>query len=298
MTKYNYVSRSTVLRGQYVTSSKLLFNFTVDQLKEQYVDILSVLNDKILVSFRYLVHLFIYNHEGRHLSTIAISGDELVQDATWTISGNIVYTTTYSHIVVVMSESGRVITTHTHLTKPFYFSVSNDGIIYLADWERGVYQSTNDGLSWSLVFNSTNGWHCWQAIRVTIDQSDNFWTLQHGDNDDNHLRVYNVDRRRADGNVTWRDINVTTIDARHIHLSSFSRLSYDDNVNIFLSDFNNKTIHVLLLIDQYHCQLLSSHHIQNEPKGLAVDNKRQQMYVGQESGLVEVFKLTYRHGSD
>ena len=99
-------------------------------------------------------------------------------DATWTPRGNIVYTTCPSNKVVVMSESGKVITTHTQMTLPQYLSVSSDNIIYLADSETGVYQSTDDGISWSLVFKSTDEWHCWQVIKVTTNHCDDFWTLE------------------------------------------------------------------------------------------------------------------------
>ena len=283
-----------------MTSSQLLKNFTVDQLKGLSVNILSVFNDKLLVSCGVdLSQLFIYSREGRHLSTITTNDNDELWDATWTPRGNIVYTTFSSNRVVVMSESGKVITTHTQMTDPRYLSVSSDDIIYLADYMTGVYQSTDDGVSWSLVFKSTDGWHCDQVIKVTTDHSDDFWTLEQSNNWMNyHLRVYSVDRRRSDGNVTWRDINVTTTDGKHIDLSGSSRLSYDGNMNIFLSDCFNKAVHVLSVNGQYHCQLLSSHHIENNPYRLAVDKERQLLYVGQDEGVVGVFKLTYGEGVD
>ena len=279
-----------------MTSTQLLQNFTVDQLKDLYsVNILSVFNDKLLVScggnLFGLSQLFIYSREGRHLSTITINNKDRLCDAMWTPRGNIVYTTCDSNKVVVMSESGKVITTHTQMTKPRDLSVSSDDIIYLADSKTGVYQSTDDGVSWSLVFKSTDRWHCRQVIKVTTDHSDDFWTLGYIDNKNWHLRVYSVDRRHSDGNVTWRDINVPTTDGKHIDLSG-SRLSYDGNMNIFLIDYSNRAVHVLSLNGQYHCQLLSSHHFKNNPCRLAVDKERQLLYVGQGKSVVGVFKLT------
>ena len=262
-----------------------------------YINKLSVFNDKLLVSRVGLSQLFIYSREGRHLSTITTNNNDRLYDATWTPRGNIVYTTCENNRVVVMSESGKVITTHTQITEPQWLSVSNDDIIYLADSHTGVYQSTDDGVSWSLVFKSTGGWHCEQVIKVTNDHSDDFWTKKYSDNNSYHLRVYSVDRRRSDGNVTWRDINVPTTDGKHINLSC-SSLSYDGKVNIFLSDCDNKAVHVLSVNGQYHCQLLSSHQIKNEPFRLAVDRERQLLYVGQEEGVVGVFKLTYGDGGD
>ena len=280
-----------------MTSSQLLQNFTVDQLKSLYVDILSVFNDKLLVSVNGHSQLFIYSREGRHLSTITTNNNDELRDATWTPRGNIVYTMRNSNKVVVMSESGKVITTHTQMTEPLCLSVSSDDIIYLADYKTGVYQSTDDGVSWSLVFKSTDRWHCRQVIKVTTDHSDDFWTLEQSDKNNFHLRVYSVDRRRSDGNVTWRDINVITTDDEHINLSN-SNLSYDGNMNIFLSDFDNNAVHVLSVNGQYYCQLLSLHHIKNNPWRLAVDKERQLLYVGEAWGVVGVFKLTYGDGGD
>ena len=281
-----------------MTSSQLLQNFTVDQLEDYCVNILSVFNDKLLVSCSYLSQLFIYSREGRHLSTITTNNNDRLYDATWTPRGNIVYTTFDSNKVVVMSESGKVITTHSLMTSPRCLSVSNDDIIYLAYSQTDVYQSTDDGVSWSLVFKSTDGWHCEQVIKVTNDHSDDFWTLEYSDNNSSHLRVYSVDRRRSDGNVTWRDINVPTTHGKHIDLSEYTSLSYDGNMNIFLSDYANKAVHVLSVNGQYQCQLLSSHHIENELFRLDVDRERQLLYVGQEEGVVGVFKLTYGDGGD
>ena len=278
-----------------MTSFQLLQNFAVDQLEDCGVNILLVFNDKLLVSRYGLSQLFIYSREGRHLSTITTNNYDELWDATWTPHGNIVYTTCdNSNKVVVMSKSGEVITTHTQMASPRYLSVSNDDIIYLADSQTGVYQSTDDGVSWSLVFKSTDGWHCYHVIKVTTDHSDDFWTLEYSDINYWHLRVYSVDRRRSDGKLTWRDINVIITDGENIDLSGYIRLLYDGNMNIFLSDYHNKAVHVLSV--NGHCQLLSSHHFKNKPHILAVGKERQSLYIGQDGGVVGVFKLTYGDG--
>ena len=190
-----------------------------------------------------------------------------------------------------MSQCGEVITTHTQMTDPRFLSVLNDDAIYLADGTKGVYQSTDDGVSWSLVFKSTSGWQCGQVIKVTTDQSDDLWTLEESSGN-KHLRVYSVDKRRSEVNVIKRDVNVPKTDGKHINLNH-SRLSYDGNMNIFLVDWANKAVHVLSVNGQYHCQLLSPHNLKNKPCRLAVDKKRQVLYVGQDRGVVEAFKLTY-----
>ena len=282
-------------RTQSVTSSQLLLNFTVNHLKRYDVNILSVFNDKLLVGCDGLSELYVYSCEGCHLSIITINDNDMLRDAAWTPNGNIVYTAWNSKKVVLISESGKVITTYTKMIDPWNFNVSNDGIIYLADREIGLYQSTDDGVNWSLVFKSTDGWRFKQVIKVTTDHSDDFWTLEKSNNYNWHLRVYSMDRRSADGNVTWRDINFPTTDGKHIDMSR-SRLVYDGNKNIFLNDIYNKAVHVLSVHGQYHCQLLSSNHLENQPCGLTADSKRQLLYIGQMKGVVGMFKITNENG--
>ena len=41
-----------------------------------------------------------------------------------------------------------------------------------------VYQSTDDGLTWTRMFNITDGWECRQVIKVSTDSNtDVLWTL-------------------------------------------------------------------------------------------------------------------------
>ena len=266
-------------------------------MKDWRVDILSLFKDKLLVSSSYLSQLIICSREGHHRLTIATNDNDKLRDATWTPQGNIVYTT-YSNKVVVISESGKINSTHTHMKVPWHLSVSNDDVIYLVDlasYYGGVYQSTNEGVSWSLVFKSLYGWNCEQLIKVATKSSDVFWTWE-SNGINKHLHVYNVYGRSFDGNMTWRDIFPTT-DGKHIDLSH-SSLSYDGNMNIFLSDQNNQAIHVLSVNGQYRYQLLSSHQIKNKPWRLAVDKERQLLYIGQTGRVVGVFKLIYGEGSN
>ena len=298
-----FLNRSTELQTNLVNSCELVTNFTVDQLKGKWINILSVFNDKLLVSRDGISRLFIYNREGHYLSTIALSNDDQVRDASWTPRGNIVYTTASGSKVVVISESGEIITANTQMTYAQNLSVSKDGVIYLiADRKTGVYQSTDDGASWSLVFKSTEGRHCLQAIKIaSTDHSEDFWTLESiGDTFlyTWYLRVYSVDKRCSDGNVTWKDIDLTISDDKQIHLSDNSSLSFDGNENIFLSDYFNKAIYVFSVNGQYRCQLLSSDHIKKEPCKLTIDKDRALLFVGQQQRVVGQFKLLYGKKND
>ena len=275
-----------------MTSFQQLFNFTADHLQGAYVKILSVFKNKLLLGGEDFSQLFIYSNEGVYLSNITTTDDNItLWDATWTPSGNIVYTKFNCGELVVMTESAEIIIKHTQMTKPWYFSVSDD-IIYLTDLDEGVYQSTDDGISWSLVFKTTAGWDCEHVIKAITDLSDDYWTLESDDKYKRHLSVYSVDRRLSNGNVTWRNINLPKTNGKNIELFN-SRLSLDSSMNIFLSDLDNKAVHVFSANGKYHRQLLSSKHIKDKPTRIAVDKERQLLYVGQQSGVVEVFTLTY-----
>ena len=297
-----YVNRSTNLRSQYVTSSQLLLNFTVDQLRQfKYVNILSVFNDKLLVSCVFNSNLFIFSREGHHLSTIPTDKNDKLRDATWTPRDNIVYAAFNSSKVVVMSKSGKVISTHTHMTKPMYFSVSDD-TIYLADLQTGVYKTADDGISWNLIFISTYGRRCFLVIKVKIstEQRDDYWTLEKDKGNNTYLRVYSVnssytimDRKRNDNYVIWRDIKVFTANGLQFTKFEHSCLSRDGTANIFFSDVYKNDFYMLPTNCQYNCQILSSHYVNYTPYRLVVDKERQLMYVGQRYSVVGVLKLTY-----
>ena len=234
--------------------------------------------------------LLIYSREGHYLSTITTN--DYPFDATWTPRGSIVYTT-YSK-VVVGSKTGKVIAVHSQMTNPRYLSSWED-IIYLTDVRKGVFRSTDDGVSWNLVFIPHG--LCKQAIKVTSDSDyqDDFWALVFIGHK-YRLGVYCVDMRNSLDKVTWREINVTNTDSEHIQLHS-TKLSFGGYNNIFLTDFGNKVVHVFSVTGQYHGQLLPSLQLNNSPERLAEDKVNQLLYVGQGLGVVSVFKLSYGDGS-
>ena len=276
-------------------ASHLLFSLPVNHLAPASVDILSIYKNKLIVSCFGYSRIFIYNHKGSHLSTVITNNNDWLLDAAWTPRGNIVYTTSRVNKVVVVAESGKLITTCTQITEPRYLSVANDGIMYLANFNTGVYQSTDDGMNWSLVFKSTDGWHSWQVIKVTTDNNDDFWTLEVDNNKKYHLRVYSADTSNVNSSVKWRDIQVIPKNGK---LKSFesSIMTHDGNMNVFISFRYTDGVYVLSINGSYQCQLISSNDIQNKPFRLAVDYEGQLLYVGQKKSVVEVFNLTYGVG--
>ena len=276
----------------------MLLNFTVDQLMNKWINILSLFNDKLVISKDKFHNLFIYSRDGDHLSTIEIKDKDELRDVTWTPMGKIIYTT-YNNKVVVMSSSGKIITTHTKIKAPRYLSVSNDDIIYLADYETGVYQSIDDGVSWNFVFNSTEGWHCLQVIKVTANLKNNFWILVEDNENNRHICEQNASYAHPDIKVTWTFKKAETIsrqERQQINLR-YSTLSYDGTMNIFLNDVIGQKIHALFVNSRLfvnHSQSSFSYNMEQSPCSLAVDKQRHLLYVGLENGIVQILEIAYR----
>ena len=270
-------------------SSQLFFNFTINQFP--LVNILSLFNDTLLVGSSGQTQFFIYSHTGRNLLKITDGDKAQICDATWTPRGNILYATKKPYKVVVMSQNGTIIAICRNMKELSYFSVSSDNGIFVIENGEHIFYSVDDGISWRLQLRLPHGWLCWQVIGVINGRNKQFWMLGHDDKARYNLAVYGT---RLYGEALWRNVNLTLTESNHVYLVR-SSLSYDGNMTIFLNDFFNKALHVFSVSGLYRYKLLSPRSIKNNPCRLAIDNKRQLLYVGQENGLVEVFMLLYWH---
>ena len=267
------------------------YYFVIPQLIAFEIDILSVYGKKVLVSRKGHSYFYIYRQTDRDISRISIlnSKTDTLMDATWTPHGNIVYTTQIDRkLIVEEGESGDVITSH-QMTSPQLLSVSNDGIIYLADSQTGVHQSTDDGITWNSIFKATSGWHCRQVIKVTSDNNDDFWTLENNGQND-RLRVYSVDRRHSNGITTTRNINMTIADEVQINLPS-SKLLHDGKDNILLTDQRSGTSYLFSWDGQYQRQLPSQNPY--KPYGTTIDKETKRLFIGTRNGIVGVLNVIY-----
>jgi hypothetical protein len=191
-----------------VKSAKQKMSLTLKENADSSVIVLSVSREgQLLVGQRR--HLHVHSANCSHVTSIKLPDDDSVCDAVWTPGDKIVYSEGLSDVIVTMSQSGDVIQ-RTNVSWPTYLSVSTDGVIYLISAETSVYQSTDDGLTWSLMLNVTDGLRCYQVIKVSTDSTtDVLWTLVLSP-EDWLLRVYTIDKRRVVGdNVTWRDSHYT-----------------------------------------------------------------------------------------
>ena len=282
-------------RCQFVTSYKLpLLNLTDDIEGNWSANILSVFCGKLLISSdsAYLRQLLIISREGIHYKTLKFKNyNGPLFDATWTPDGNIILAFSSTGIIDKITESGKIIHRQEYTENSMYgLSVSNN-IIYLAT-KLGVLQSLDDGYSWSKVFEAPDGATICRAIKVNANYSEYLWTVEVKEDISRkliyHARVYSMDKISTSDKLTWKDID--SIAGKHIDFR-FSSLSYDGNMKIFLSSFDDKTVHVLSVNEQCSCQILSSVQIKHNPLRLAVDDTRQLLYVGQDNGVVEVYNF-------
>ena len=290
-----------------VKSAELLFSFTASQLTNYFVQIISAFNELLLVSRVRSSQLFILSWDGRYLSNITIDDNDSLVDAIWTPRRNIAYTSLHFNgngRVVVMTAFGKgILNSQSPLACPLWLSAFND-TVYLVDCTGRVRHSPDDGVSWILLFEPIDEWHCRKLAISSTDLTNDLWMLESRNPTDNerdrvnlllgNLRIHSFNktlqynRYLSSRKVTFN----STAGSKQIDLT-FSDLTHDGGLTIFLSDYHNKTIHLFSINGQYHRQLLSSTHIRSMPTRIVVDSERRLMYVAQYDGLVSVFSLSY-----
>jgi hypothetical protein len=275
-----------------VTSAKHKHNFAVKQIefREYYVDVLSVSSEgQLLVGCCYDCQLHVYSAEGNQVTSVNLLDGHTLTDAAWTPRGNIVYTAYNVGYVVLLTQQGTCIS-KSATPCPYQLSISTDGVIYLSN-NGSVYQSTDDGVTWSHVFNVAHGWECWQAVKVSSDDNTQvFWTvdlLKEAGDYKWLMRSYTLDKWRDGSNATSHDIFLPS------HATTINKLAYDGHTNVFVTDFESRAVHMWSVSGQYVRQLASYEQLLGGPLCVAVDSRRGHvMYVGQDDGIVSVFDLT------
>ena len=284
-----------LVQSRPVIDASLYRAILVPQMKvcNRAVDIISFHDDNILISDYLSNELFVYSNEGSYVKTLTVPGK--MRDAVWLPGGNIICTTCNNRIVMTITQSSDVIN-ETQMTNPNRLTMSSNGCTYLADSESGVYETLDGGSTWKLLFKMPDyRWHCWQVIKVSSqDDGDAFWALE-SNNGTCRLREYRLssstDKRSSASQLTWRDINTSTSPGVDIDLH-YGRLAYDEQTNVFLSDFSNSTVHVFSTSGEHQRQLLSVMHGLDGPRAIIYDSRRKILCVGQRKGEVKQFSLT------
>jgi hypothetical protein len=262
-----------------------------------HVDILSAHNNLLIIAQRGRHEFFIYNSNGSYLQTLPAHNSLL--DITWTPHGNIVYST-LNYTVTTISGEGTDMA-KTQLSLPQQFSVSADGAIYLSEVPKGLYRSCDDGMNWTLVFESPDSEYPVQAIKVSSPEQQHtvFWTVplvvsngQMTNGTVKHTHYLRVFDKMKVGLITLPPIE-SYVDPR----LSEPRLAFDKHSTVFLTRGGL----VYTLPTDYHLrddrqrQPLALIRLSNDSTAwfATVDSLNDVLYVGKSCGVVGVYNLTY-----
>lgn len=254
---------------------------------------------ELLIGSRGDCNLHIYNAEMQHRKSVHTAGSDYVQNVIWTPFNDIAYTSMLGKTVVIVSPHGEI-RSQSKLVNPRSLSMPRENVIYLADYHRGVLQSIDNGKTWSDVFkwwSNTSG-NCSQLVVVpsTDINTDNLWTLEKSVNGNWQLRVYEVNHQHGPDYPIWWEVKLPVPPATDL---SNSWLTYDGHSSILMTDYINRAVHVWSVSGLYERQLLSPQDFDdgNKPRCLAVDSKRQLLYVSfhgpSGKDLVGLYELTY-----
>ena len=157
-------------------SSDLPFNISINELKDS-IGMVSVLENKLLI---FSSKLYILQLEPCILSTVSLPHRQ-IYDITWTPHGNILYTTRDSGKVVLVTALGKLvdetISKINMFEDPRHLSVTYS-VIYLANFQKGFYKSSDGGKSWTFLFKPQDGWNGELIIKVVGENTIDFWAIE------------------------------------------------------------------------------------------------------------------------
>lgn len=268
-------------------------NISVLQLinNERCVDILSVsTSSELLVGCEGWNPLCIYDADGKHVLTVDRPG--FLLNATWTPRGNIMCKMgnnlgRYTNILTIR-RSGDVVV-ETDMKDAQRFSVSADNIIYLACGTLGVYKSTDDGVTWSHVFNCSGNFYAVQAVKVFSDANvDIFYVIGQDHSKNWRLRELKLTKDFFK-NPTWRDV-------ASFHFAAIS-MAFDGRTQVIISQSETNRLHMFSLAERSQGERILdlSEYLKDDDDyihRIAVDGHRNELYMGlMKPGKVKVIKL-------
>jgi hypothetical protein len=331
----NEIRLSTTSKVKSATHWK---DIILNDFPNQPVTALSVSFDGqlLLAAMRDAQRVYVYNTtNGSYVTTLHLLSENYLIDLAWTRRGNIVFTSALyapslfgnfpiSSEVVTMSLNGseiaRAVSPKNNTTAPFpltyqSLSVSTDGAIYMTvanesyqseiPTKHCVYESIDEGETWSVVFETPEDKHYWMtATKVSNDSHHSvFWTRAADYPGPEYklgnysIRVYAVTKKPRHANsdnadVTWHDINETNIIQNENNLI---RLIYDGQSNVFTS--NCRDVYAWSVSDESEMLLIDSS-VDDTPNNstgsVSVDRQHNVLYAGKRNGsVISVYNLTY-----
>ena len=188
-------------------------------------------------------------------------------------TGNIVYTTGVNarrrSSVITTDKTGNAIS-QKPMAAPLCLSISEDNAVYCADAENGIYESKDDGLTWSHIIRLPNDdAHCWQVVKVQNNVGKFvYWTLQKNNSNEYFLRLYSV------GNdFKSQDVLLPGIDL------SLSKLAYNGKGTMLLAAYKNDAVLAIPVNDPQNVIQLSFEESISKLNGIYFDQTKQLLYL-------------------
>ena len=241
----------------------------------------------------YMSTLCIYNAiDDKLLSSNYVNA---LSNAIWTPLGNIAYLANKE--IIIMSENGLVINSTT-MSDPHHISFSNDGFLYLTDFETGVYQSTDDGRSWRHIFRASNEWGSLVAFKVNDNKKDYYWSMDKPRQSKASHTYYTLHiYEKSEASNTYMIQNKVDMPER-CWLHFICNLLYDGEDNVFMFNHNDYIMLLFSVNGQKRKELrsLNVHKYNTIQYGnLAIDKQKKMLYIGLRYGTVDVYNMTYEN---
>ena len=275
--------------SSYINNSvKLLYEFTADLPKTDNVDSvqISLFNDNLLFSCHGVTDLYIYSRYGQSISNVTVNNfgnfslRGKVIEAIYTLEGNIVFTT--DEQVILITAEGELLS-QTFLPFPYSLCITSDGVIYLITHDCYIYRSTDNGISWDVVFQLQNDVKQLMVV-PTSENSDDIWILE-----SDKLHIYSVNWAKSIDVVKWKDVSITNKCYRRIDLLS-SMMSYDGIDKVFLAARNENLLHLYTVNGEY---LGLQKILGLEVTSFVVDRQHKLLFVGCKGARVRVYQFLY-----
>ncbi len=198
------------------------------------------------------------------------------------------------------------------LSRPRYVTVSTRDVIYLADWDWGVFQSDDGGLNWRPLFALPKEANACQVVRVPADRGGVYWIVEYH-HEHWQLREYQPSGNAGDINRSWHcdvvlSVSKATNGRKTQKTNNSSKLAngrrlngkksaaavdllnssitYDGDVSLFVASPNDHSVHVFNTDGAYERKLLSPDEGIVTPCSLAIDKYRRQLCVGQKGEVL------------
>ena len=228
-------------------------------------------------------HIFVYKQIGTLQKIVMLQHNNTFKNFLLAQNKNFIALT--KNNILVISESGEIIKTVQSIHSSSV-SITKNGIIYLANFMNGVYQSIDNGFTWEHVFKTVE--YCNHVIK--IENRSVFWIKEHSVNSTYTVRLYKADQDSLNRRKITR---ITVILPETVQQNEYQRnamdLAYDGDISVFLYEHLDGFIYLYDANGQYLKQLAKL----EAGMCIVADTQLKLIYSQKGKCAVNVYKLVY-----